>query len=94
MTSPLSPGVYVYEVPSAQKPIAGVGTNTVAFIGCMPDTIQIPERNEDFDPVLATLKDDTKAQIEKLQEEIKKKSDEEKQAKLAESQKQVDYYCN
>src|SRR4051794_22328079 len=29
----LSPGVYVEEIPSADKPIAGVGTSTAAFIG-------------------------------------------------------------
>src|ERR1041384_3276546 len=29
----LSPGVYVEEVPSAAKPIAGVGTSTAGFIG-------------------------------------------------------------
>jgi phage tail sheath protein FI len=31
------PGVYVEEVPSAIKPIAGVGTSTAAFIGVSPD---------------------------------------------------------
>jgi phage tail sheath protein FI len=34
-----SPGVYVEEVPSAIKPIAGVGTSTAAFIGVVPDKI-------------------------------------------------------
>jgi phage tail sheath protein FI len=38
----LSPGVYVEEVPSAVKPIAGVGTSTAGFIGVVPDTIYIP----------------------------------------------------
>jgi phage tail sheath protein FI len=37
-----SPGVYVEEVPSAVQPIAGVSTSTAAFIGIVPDTIQIP----------------------------------------------------
>jgi Bacteriophage tail sheath protein len=32
-TSYLAPGVYVEEVPSAVRPIAGVGTSTAAFIG-------------------------------------------------------------
>jgi phage tail sheath protein FI len=32
------PGVYVEEVPSAIKPIAGVGTSTAAFIGVSDDT--------------------------------------------------------
>src|SRR5437762_10976975 len=31
------PGVYVEEVPSAVKPIAGVGTSTAAFIGLSTD---------------------------------------------------------
>jgi len=52
-TSYLAPGVYVEEVPSAQQPIAGVGTNTVAFLGIVPDVIYYPEPNPDYDPVLA-----------------------------------------
>src|SRR5574338_94006 len=32
-----SPGVYVVEVPSPARPIAGVGTSTPAFIGIIPD---------------------------------------------------------
>lgn len=35
----LAPGVYVEEVPSAVKPIAGVGTSTAGFIGVVPDTL-------------------------------------------------------
>lgn len=50
-----APGVYVEEVPSAQQPIAGVGTNTVGFIGLVPDEIQCPEPNPAYDPVLAQL---------------------------------------
>lgn len=50
-----APGVYVEEVPSAQQPIAGVGTNTVGFIGAVPNTIQCPVPNPDYDPVLAQL---------------------------------------
>jgi phage tail sheath protein FI len=38
----LSPGVYVEEVPSAVKPIAGVSTSTAGFIGIFSDTISIP----------------------------------------------------
>ena len=34
------PGVYVEEVPSAVKPIAGVGTSTAAFIGVSTDIIR------------------------------------------------------
>jgi uncharacterized protein len=46
----LSPGVYVEEVPSAIKPIAGVSTSTAAFIGVVPDQIPIVEENPNFDP--------------------------------------------
>ena len=49
----LAPGVYVEEVPSAQQPIAGIGTNTVGFIGIVADEIQYPVPNEEYDPVLA-----------------------------------------
>ncbi len=38
----LSPGVYVEEVPSAVKPIAGVGTSTAGFVGIVPDSVQLP----------------------------------------------------
>jgi phage tail sheath protein FI len=38
-----SPGVYVEEVPSAVKPIAGVGTSTAAFIGVFDyNNVKIP----------------------------------------------------
>lgn len=46
----LSPGVYVEEVPSAVRPIAGVGTSTAGFIGVVPDTVTVPRPNPDFDP--------------------------------------------
>jgi uncharacterized protein len=48
-----APGVYVEEVPSAQQPIAPVGTNTVAFIGIVGEEILYPIQNEFFDPVEA-----------------------------------------
>jgi phage tail sheath protein FI len=32
----LTPGVYVEEVPSAGKPIEGVGTSVAAFVGLSP----------------------------------------------------------
>ena len=64
-----APGVYVEEVPSAQQPIAGVGTNTVAFIGIVPDEIEYPVPNEDYDPTLA---EKAAAGPEQHQEEIKK----------------------
>jgi phage tail sheath protein FI len=38
----LTPGVYVEEVPSAVKPIAGAGTSTAGFIGIVPDSVQLP----------------------------------------------------
>ena len=40
----LHPGVYVQEVPSAVRPIAGVGTSTAGFIGVVPDDEIIPLR--------------------------------------------------
>ena len=52
-TTYLAPGVYVEEVPSAAQPIAGVGTNTVGFVGIVPDEIQIPVPNEHYDEYLA-----------------------------------------
>lgn len=48
-----APGVYVEEIPSAQQPIAGVGTNTAAFIGAVPDEIKYPVRNEKYNPMEA-----------------------------------------
>jgi len=49
----LAPGVYVVEVPSAQQPITPVGTNTVGFIGIVPDRITYPVPNENYNPELA-----------------------------------------
>ena len=46
----MSPGVYVEEVPSAVKPIAGVSTSTACFLGIIPDDINIPEENPNYDP--------------------------------------------
>jgi phage tail sheath protein FI len=37
-----TPGVYVEEVPSAIRPIAGVGTSTAGFIGIVPDNVPMP----------------------------------------------------
>ncbi|SEL11789.1 phage tail sheath family protein [Nitrosovibrio tenuis] len=48
-----APGVYVEEIPSARQPIAGVGTNTAAFIGIVPDTIYYAVPNPSYDPVAA-----------------------------------------
>jgi len=38
----LSPGVYVEEVPSAVKPIAGVSTSTAGFIGIVAEVLAVP----------------------------------------------------
>jgi len=46
----LSPGVYVEEIPSAIKPIAGVSTSTACFIGLVPPKIEIPFVNPSYDP--------------------------------------------
>jgi Bacteriophage tail sheath protein len=54
-TTYLAPGVYVEEVPSAQQPIAGVGTNTVGFLGIVPDVIKYPVPNDWYDPHLAEI---------------------------------------
>lgn len=43
--SPGAPGVYVQEVPSSIKAIAGAGTSTAAFVGIVPDTVQLPARD-------------------------------------------------
>ena len=50
MPTYLSPGVFVEEVPSSIKAIAGVSTSTAAFIGIVPDTVHLIARNPDFDP--------------------------------------------
>jgi phage tail sheath protein FI len=49
-TTYLSPGVYVEEVPSAMKPIAGVSTSTAAFLGIVPDQVLMLDENPSFDP--------------------------------------------
>lgn len=74
-TTYLAPGVYVEEVASNQQPIAGVGTNTVGFIGLVPDEIQIPVPNEDYDPTMAQAvaggSSAVKTEVDKLTAEIK-----------------------
>ena len=40
----LAPGVYVEEVPSAIRPIAGVGTSTAGFVGVVADDVELPLR--------------------------------------------------
>jgi uncharacterized protein len=44
MAQYLHPGVYVEEVPSAIRPIAGAGTSTAGFVGIVPDTILLAPR--------------------------------------------------
>ena len=71
-----APGVYVEEVPSAQKAIAGVGTNTVGFIGIVPeDEIEYPVPNEDYDPTAAQKAaegpEKNRAEIERLNNDIR-----------------------
>src|SRR6266699_6581100 len=56
----LSPGVYVEEVPSAVRPIAGVSTSTACFLGIVPDTIHIPEENPKYDPTGKSTEADSK----------------------------------
>jgi phage tail sheath protein FI len=73
-TSYFAPGVYVEEVPSAQQPIAGVGTNTVGFIGVVPDEIEFPIVNEKYDPeaakeALEEASETNKAEIQKRERE-------------------------
>jgi phage tail sheath protein FI len=47
----LSPGVYVEEVPSAVKAIAGVSTSTPGFIGVVPDKLHLIAKDpESTDP--------------------------------------------
>jgi Bacteriophage tail sheath protein len=50
LSSPGSPGVFVDEVPSQIRPIAGVSTSTAVFIGIMPGTVSVVARNPTFDP--------------------------------------------
>jgi uncharacterized protein len=50
MATYLSPGVFVEEVPSAIKAIAGVSTSTAAFIGIVPNAVQLVARNPLADP--------------------------------------------
>jgi hypothetical protein len=83
----LAPGVYVEEVPSAQQPIAGVGTNTVGFVGVVPDEIQCPVPNEEYDPTLALAAAAGTAgneqQIKQVSDEIKNLEDRRSQAQQA-----------
>jgi hypothetical protein len=85
----LAPGVYVEEVPSAQQPIAGVGTNTVGFIGLVPNEIQYPVPNEAYDPQMAAAAaavaepDKRQQSISAVEERIRVEEQERKQAQGA-----------
>lgn len=56
----LSPGVYVEEIPSAVRPISGVSTSTACFLGIIPDSIDIPSENPDYDPTGKSTDDKSK----------------------------------
>ncbi len=61
MASYLSPGVYVEEVPSAVKPIAGVGTSTAGFVGIIePDVIRTPGSVTFHSETIAVEREDQK----------------------------------
>ena len=56
-TSYLTPGVYVEEVPSANKPIEGVGTSIAAFVGLAPGRPgQHADADLELDPVRQDLR--------------------------------------
>jgi len=67
-----APGVYVEEVPSARQPIAGVGTNTVGFIGLVDDVVYVPVANPRYDPVEGRASASSRAQA--AAESLKKTS--------------------
>lgn len=50
MAEYLSPGVYVEELPSTIRPIAGASTSTAGFVGIIKPGILIPEENPTYDP--------------------------------------------
>jgi phage tail sheath protein FI len=86
-TTYLAPGVYVEEVPSAVQAIAGVGTNTAAFIGIVPDELLCPVPNEAYDPQIAsaTVADPATRDraIRDLGERIQRLEEARRQARLA-----------
>ena len=51
-------GVYVQGIPSVKQPIVGVGTNTVGFLGIVPDEIRYPVPNEDYDSALSKRREE------------------------------------
>ena len=89
-TDYFAPGVYVEEIPSAQQPSAGVGTNTAAFIGVVPDVIEYPVPNEQYDPQLArkAVAGPDQEAIDKLNKDIEGLELDKKQ--IAEAIKKID----
>jgi hypothetical protein len=69
MASYQSPGVYVEEVSSGMKPIAGVGTSTAGFIGFIPDKIffEATEDDEDDAPPESTGLDDDDTDVDDIE---------------------------
>jgi hypothetical protein len=51
-----SPGVYVEEVPSPVKAIAGVGTSVAGFVGIVGNTVNLPARNPSATPPVKIVK--------------------------------------
>jgi hypothetical protein len=61
MPTYLTPGVYVEEVPSASKPIEGVGTSVAAFVGLAPGgPVNTPMRISNWTQFSRTFGDATK----------------------------------
>ena len=57
MPTYLTPGVYVEEVPSANKPIEGVSTSIAAFVGLAPGgPVNTPDADLELDPVREDLR--------------------------------------
>lgn len=58
------PGVYVEEVPSAVKPIAGVGTSTAGFIGIVAPDATMPDQPGKFKMTVATEDEPAKLELD------------------------------
>lgn len=92
MTTYLSPGVYVEEIPSGSAPIIGVGTSTAGFVGLVPNSVNVRVPNPSFEPGpvsasntvdgLAGKKLAEKLTLSQLQQEIAAGQIDDKSAKL------------
>lgn len=60
----LAPGVYVEEVPSTIKPIAGVSTSTAGFIGIVANNVKMPEQPGKFKMTAATSSKPAEVEID------------------------------